>query len=89
MGRVSRLKREINDLLSKEEKIWRQRSCTLWVHAGDGNTRFLHSQATHRFQRNRIEMLENLRGERCEEEEEIANILIEFYDNLFSSSLPD
>ena len=26
MGRVFRLKREINDLLSKEEKMWRQRS---------------------------------------------------------------
>ena len=33
-------------------------------------------------------MLENSRGERCEEERELANILIEFYDNLFSSSIP-
>lgn len=34
-------------------------------------------------------MLESSRGERCEEEEEISNILIESYDNLFSSSYPD
>ena len=33
-------------------------------------------------------MLENSRGERCEEEREIVNILIELYDNLFSSSIP-
>ena len=33
-------------------------------------------------------MLENSRGERCEEEGEVANILIEFYENLFSSSIP-
>ena len=33
-------------------------------------------------------MLENSRGERCEEERDLANILIEFYDNLFSSSIP-
>ena len=34
-------------------------------------------------------MLENSVGEKCEEEGEIANILIEFYDNLFSSSSPN
>ena len=83
MGKVFRLKREINDLFSKEEKMWRQRSSTLWLHEGDGNTRFFHSQATHRFRRNRIEVLENSRGERCEEEGEVANILIEFYDIFF------
>ncbi|XP_050253672.1 uncharacterized protein LOC126699744 [Quercus robur] len=77
MSRVFRLKREINDLLSKEEKMWRQRSRTLWLHEGDGNTRFFHSQATHRYRRNKIEVIENLVGERCEEEGEIANILIE------------
>ena len=68
--------------------MWRQRSSTLWLHEGDGNTRFFHSQAIHRFRRNRIEVLENSRGERCEEEREIVNILIELYDNLFSSSIP-
>ena len=49
MGKVFRLNREINDLLSKEEKMWRQRSRMLWLHEGDGNTRFFLSQATHRF----------------------------------------
>ena len=68
--------------------MWRQRSSTLWLHEGDGNTGFFHSQAIHRFRRNRIEVLENSRGERCGEEREIVNILIELYDNLFSSSIP-
>lgn len=60
-----------NDLLPKEGKMWRQRSRTLWLHKGDGNARFFHSQATYRFRRNRIEVLENSKGERCEEEGEI------------------
>lgn len=49
LGRLSRLEGEINDLLSKEGKMWRKRSRTLWLHKGDGNTRFFHSRATHRF----------------------------------------
>lgn len=69
--------------------MWRQRSCTLWLHKGDDNTRFFHSRATHRFWHNRIEVLENSMGERCVDKGEIATILIEFYNNLFSSSSPD
>ena len=67
INRVTRLKREINDLLSKEEKMWKQRSRALWLHEGDRNTRYFHSRATHRYQRNRIEALENSLGEKCVE----------------------
>ena len=63
MNRVLRLKKEINDLLSKEEKMWKQRSPALWLHEGDSNTHYFHSKASHRFRRNRIEALENHRGE--------------------------
>ena len=40
MDRVHRLKWEINGLLIKEEKMWKQRSKALWLHEGDQNTRF-------------------------------------------------
>ena len=86
--RVNRLKREINDLLSKEEKMWKQRSRALWLHEGDRNTRYFHSRATHRYGRNRIEALENALGEKCVEENGIANILVDFYQNLFTSASP-
>ena len=86
---MTRLKREINDLLSKEEKMWKQRSRALWLHEGDKNTCYFHSRATHRYRRNRIEELENNMGERCVDENGIANILVDFYQNLFASSAPN
>ncbi|XP_030930993.1 uncharacterized protein LOC115956857 [Quercus lobata] len=69
--------------------MWKQRSRALWLHEGDSNTRYFHSKASHRFRRNRIEVLENHRGEKCEDENGIANILVDFYQSLFASSLPD
>lgn len=38
MDRVFRLKRKINGLLIKEEKMWKQCSRTLWLHGDDQNT---------------------------------------------------
>ena len=38
MNWVIRLKSEINDLLPKEEKMWKQHSRALWLHKGDSNT---------------------------------------------------
>ena len=72
MNWVLSLKREINDLLSKEEKMWKQRSQTLWLHKGDNNTCYFHSRATHRFRQNKIDALENSLGEKCADESEIA-----------------
>ena len=48
MDRVKLLKSEINFLLDKEERMWRQRSRTSWLKNGDRNTRYFHGQASQR-----------------------------------------
>ena len=88
MDRIHHLKWEINGLLIKEEKMWKQRSRTLWLHKGDQNTRFFHSRASHRHRRNRIMELENLDGVLFLDEEEITNILVTYYHRLFNSTTP-
>ena len=35
MEGVLKLKNEINELLVKEEKMWKKRSKALWLHGGD------------------------------------------------------
>ena len=57
MDGVHRLKWEINGLLIKDEKMWKQRSRVLWLHEGDQNTKNFHSRASHRYRRNRIKEL--------------------------------
>ena len=88
MDGVLKLKREISDLLRKEEKMWKQRSRALWLHEGDKNTRYFHSRATHRYRRNKICELRNSEGLMCTKEEEIAQILTNFYQDLFTSANP-
>ena len=85
---VNRLRWEINGLLIKEEKMWKQRSRALWLQEGDQNTKFFHNKASHRYKRNRIEELKNGAGMVCTDEEEISKILIDYYQNLFTSASP-
>ena len=88
MDAVNQLKWEINGLLIKEEKMWKQRSRALWLKEGDQNTKFFHNRASHRYKRNRIEELKNEAGVVCTNEEEIADILIAYYQQLFSTASP-
>ena len=47
-GVVVQLRRELNVLLDKESKMWKQRARTQWVAKGDKNTRYFHGVATQR-----------------------------------------
>ena len=83
-----RLKKEISKLLVREELMWKQRSRSLWLQEGDNNTRYFHSRASHRFRRNQIDNLEDANGELRSDEEGISSILVDYYQQLFTSSNP-
>ena len=68
---VKSLRKEINDILDKESKMWQQRSRALFLKCGDRNTAYFHSKASQRFWRNRILGLKNNPNVWCTEESQI------------------
>ncbi|XP_030958925.1 uncharacterized protein LOC115980855 [Quercus lobata] len=85
---VHQLKYEIQRLLLVEEKLWQQRSKSHWIKSGDKNTSFFHNRASQRYRRNTIHGLLNARGEMCCGDEKVAELMVEYYTNLFTSSQP-
>lgn len=82
------LERRHAHLLKVEETMWRQRSRALWLKEGDKNTKFFHGKAKQRGKTNKIKKLKNEEGIWKHGEENVENVLIQFFDELFSSSNP-
>ena len=56
------LKKQINEVMIREEMMWNQRSRVLWVKCGDRNTKLFHATTSSRCRKNRIEGLYDSRG---------------------------
>ena len=54
---IQALKKEINEIMIREEMMWNQRSRALWVKCGDRNTKFFHATTSNRRWKNRIDGL--------------------------------
>ena len=84
--RLHVLKAELRELLTKEEKLWQQRSKLHWLKEGDQNTRYFHGKASQRCRKNCIKHLKNQNGEWVEGDDQIAQLFIDYYSELFSTS---
>ena len=83
---VKSLRVEINDLLKKEEKMWRQRSRATWLKEGDRNTKYFHGRASQRRRRNTIKGVRDQAGIWQENEGQVAREFLEYYRSLFNTS---
>lgn len=86
--RIKELKEKINVLMDQETRMWNQHSRILWLKNGDGNTKFFLSQASHRFRKYVILGINDQQGVWKEEPNDIAGVLINFYQELFTTSNP-
>ncbi|KAL0006539.1 hypothetical protein SO802_008041 [Lithocarpus litseifolius] len=85
---IRELKNSINTLLHQDELFWRQRSRSIWLPAGDKNTKYFHQRASQRRRKNRIHGVEDQNGEWCTCERCIAIVAEQYFQGLFTTANP-
>ena len=88
MEEIHDIKGELNRMLFAEEEMWKQRLRNCWLKSGDSNTSFFHEKASKRHQRNTITWLLDSNGNWQDEEDIMGHILVEYFQELFTSSNP-
>lgn len=76
---------KIREWRRKEDILWLQRARTDYLKYDDSNTRWFHSRASMRWASNSIEQLMGEDGVMHSAPEEIDNIVVDYFTNLFSS----
>lgn len=87
-SREKELKLTLEDMLDREELLWRQRAKTQWLAEGDRNTKFFHTQASKRAKQNWITGLKDSNGNLQTELGEMGRIAVEYFGEIFSSIHP-
>jgi hypothetical protein len=85
MQQIRTKEQELDNLLESEELWWSQRSRVLWLQHGDKNTKFFHQKASHRRQRNKIEVIKDKQGNLQYDYDNIERTLVEHFQELFTS----
>jgi hypothetical protein len=75
----------MSEILSREEVMEKQRSRIQWLKEGDRNTSFFQAKSRARVKRNKISALKRDDGSLAVAQEEIENIAIEYYTQLFTA----
>lgn len=78
---------ELDEWLSREELLWRQRGRMDWLKGGEHNTTFFKAKATQRKERKRVESLVNEDGVEVFQEDEVMAEFCKYFNNIFQSSL--
>ncbi|KAJ4840727.1 hypothetical protein Tsubulata_026272 [Turnera subulata] len=82
------LHRHLEDLLDREEIIWRQRSRNTWLTEGDRNTAFFHRKANQRRRKNHIEGLVDENGVLQTDQRDMERVCLDYFYSIFSSEVP-
>ncbi|KAK9929750.1 hypothetical protein M0R45_026836 [Rubus argutus] len=82
------LETKLNRLLHQEETFWRQRAKVFWLSDGDLNAKFFHRTASNRKKKNQLKGLFDKEGQWCTTDVDIETIVLQYYSELFSTSLP-
>ena len=84
--KMRELDHRMDELEAREEIYWKQRSRQEWLQHGDKNTKFFHTKANQRERRNSIKKIQDAAGVIHEEEEDIAEVFVRHFQNLFCAN---
>lgn len=76
-------KRELDELLYREEMMWLQRSRVSWLKEGDRNTKYFHRKARWQTRKNYIKKLKREDGTWCSNQLEMRGMAVNHFSNLF------
>ncbi|KAJ8427351.1 hypothetical protein Cgig2_016217 [Carnegiea gigantea] len=76
---------EIHDWRHKKDILWWQRARADFLKFGDSNSRWFHNRAQARRTTNCIKILQDKEGTICQNEGDIIEIVLTFFEKLFSS----
>ncbi|XP_075074764.1 uncharacterized protein LOC142162321 [Nicotiana tabacum] len=82
--RLQKVQAELIKCLALEEKYWQQKAGMTWFKEGDRNTKFFHAQVRGRRKRLQLDRIQNSGGTWIEEEQQIAEEAIKFYEEQFT-----
>ncbi|KAL0456854.1 UNVERIFIED_CONTAM: hypothetical protein Slati_1024600 [Sesamum latifolium] len=88
LSRRAEFREKLDELLAREEVMWKQRGKAEWLHEGDLNTTFFHARANARQCKNAISCLRNLDGSWSNSADEVQKIITDYFQVLFNSSKP-
>lgn len=83
---MKKIKGELNELLDREEVIWRQRSHVQCLKEGDANTKFFHHRASARQKKNKITKMKDESNVVHRDLLEIERVAAAYFLELFRSS---
>ncbi|XP_056845199.1 uncharacterized protein LOC130496777 [Raphanus sativus] len=83
---IQDIKTKLNAAYLAEEEYWKQRSRLLWLKLGDRNTGYFHAITKSRKRANAFSVLENDDGQMVNKEEEIVQVIGDYFQHLFTST---
>ncbi|XP_027120509.2 uncharacterized protein [Coffea arabica] len=75
---------DLSRALAVEEQFWRQKARVKWLGCGDRNTRFFHAVVKQRRVQGAIHRVKDSNGSWVDRDEDIAQVAVEYFSNLFS-----
>ncbi|KAE8711271.1 hypothetical protein F3Y22_tig00110299pilonHSYRG00108 [Hibiscus syriacus] len=79
------LKAELDSVL-EQESLWFQKERNKWIFQGGKNTIFFHTSTMHRREKNMVTALKNPDGTWCTNQDQLKEMVINFYKKVFTSS---